>query len=87
MKPIDGIEGASQGIIQGAVETEADLEVVTAHVVEAARRAASQTGLSQETAVAKAIEGALAAAEALGPDAVAKVKKALAAAALLEHNK
>jgi len=87
MKPIDGIVGASRGIIQGAVETEADLELVTAHVVEAARRAASQTGLSEKTAVAKAIEGALDAAEALGTDTLARVKKALAVASLSEHNK
>ncbi|MBT9159370.1 MAG: hypothetical protein DDT27_00493 [Dehalococcoidia bacterium] len=75
--PLNGILGASQGIIQGAVETGAELEAVTEQTIEAARKAAAQLGLSEEVAVAKATEGVLGAAEALGADALARVKGAL----------
>ena len=64
-KPEDAILGASQGIIQGAAETKADLGTATLHAIEAAKRMAAQVGLSEEEAAAKAAEGALQAAERL----------------------
>jgi MFS family permease len=75
--PLNGISGASQGIIQGAAETGADLGVAAVQVVEAAKAIAAETGLAEEVAVAKAAEGALEAAEAIGPEAVAEVVESL----------
>jgi len=75
--PLNGISGASQGIIEGAVETGADLGTVTVQTIEAARKAATQSGLSEEAAVAKATEGVLEAAAAMGAEALARVKEAL----------
>jgi len=77
VSPEDAIIGTSQGIIQGAVETESDLSAAVQQIMETAREIATQTGLSEETAVAKAIEGALQAAEGIGPEAAAKVRNAL----------
>jgi MFS family permease len=76
-KPEDAILGASQGIIQGAAETEADLAAATLYTIEAARRVSAQVGLSEQEAVAKAAEGALQVAEALGPEALARVTEAI----------
>jgi len=77
VSPEDAIIGTSQGIIQGAVETESDLIIAVQQTIETARDIAAQTGLSEETAVARAIEGALQAAEGIGPEVVAKVRDAL----------
>jgi len=77
VNPLNGILGASQGIIQGAAETEADLGEAALQTIEAAREVAAQTGLSEEAAVAKAVEGVLLAAEAIGPEAVAEVAESL----------
>jgi len=77
VSPEDAIIGTSQGIIQGAVETESDLGAAVQQTIETAREIAAQTGLSEETAVARAIEGALQAAEGIGPEVVAKVRDAL----------
>jgi MFS family permease len=77
VSPEDAIIGTSQGIIQGAVETESDLIIAVQQTIETAREIAAQTGLSEETAVARAIEGALQAAEGIGPEVVAKVRDAL----------
>ncbi len=77
VNPLNGILGASQGIIQGAAETGIDLGNATLQTIEAAREVAAQTGLSEESAVAKAAEGALQAAEAIGPEAVAQVAESL----------
>ncbi|MBN2186896.1 MAG: MFS transporter [Dehalococcoidia bacterium] len=85
--PLNGISGASQGIIQGAAETGADLGAVSVQTIEAARKAAMESGLSEEPAVAKATEGMLYAAEALGADAVARVKEALRIEASPEESK
>lgn len=79
---LNGILGASQGIIQGAFEAGADLGLITKRTLEAAREAAAQSGLSEKEAVAKATEGILEAAAALGADALARVKEALSAEAL-----
>ncbi len=77
VNPLNGILGASQGIIQGAAETGADLGDATLQIIEAVKEIAAQTGLSEESAVAKAAEGALQAAEAIGPEAVAEVVESL----------
>ncbi|MFB0557440.1 MAG: MFS transporter [Dehalococcoidia bacterium] len=76
-KPEDAILGASQGIIQGAAETKADLGTTTLHAIQAAKQVAAQVGLSEQEAAAKAVEGALQAAEALGPEAVAQIAEAI----------
>ena len=85
--PLNGISGASQGIIQGAAETGADLRAVTVRTIEAARKAAAQSGISEEAAVAKATEGVLEAAEGIGAEAVARVKEALPVEASSEEGK
>jgi len=77
VNPLNGILGASQGIIQGAAETEADLGAAALQTMEAAREVAAQAGLSEEVAVAKAAEGVLLAAEAIGPEVVAEVAESL----------
>ena len=79
MKPIDSITGASQGIIQGAIESGADLKGAISQIIEAARKAAAESGISEEVAVSRSIEGTLNAAESLGADSLARVKETLAA--------
>ncbi len=81
LDPLDGIQGASQGIIQGAVETGIDLTAATIQTIEAAKKVAKLSGFNEESAVIKATVGALEAAEAAGPEVVKKVKEALRAAA------
>jgi len=75
--PEDAIIGVSQGIIQGAVETESDLGIAVQQIIKTAREIAVKTGLSEETAVAKATEGALQVAESYGLDVYDRVKDAL----------
>jgi len=77
VSPMNGVLGASQGIIQGSAETGADLGEATLQTIEAAKEVAAHIGLSEEAAVDKAAEGALQAAEAIGPEAVAEVVEAL----------
>jgi MFS family permease len=77
VSPMNGILGASQGIIQGSAETGADLGETTHQTIEAVRKVAAHIGLSEEAAVDKAAEGALLAAEAIGPEAVAEVAESL----------
>ncbi len=77
VQPEDAMLGASQGIIQGATETNIDLGTATAHIIGAAKQIAAQTDLSEDVAVAIATEGALQAAEAIGPEAVAEVAEYL----------
>jgi hypothetical protein len=73
----DAILGASQGIIEGAAEIEADLSVATLQAMEVAREMAAQAGLPEESAVVIAAEGVLQTAEAIGPEAVAQVVESL----------
>lgn len=73
----NAILGASQGIVQGAAETNIDLSMVTADTMAAVGELAAQAGLSEELALARAAEGALQAAEALGPEAVAEVAEVI----------
>jgi hypothetical protein len=87
ISPLDGIEGSSQGIVQGAIETGTDLTTATAHTIEAAREVAKLTGISEESAVIKATVGALEAAETAGPAAVDKVKEALRTTAHISQDK
>ena len=75
--PEDAVLGVGQGIIQGAMESRADLGKAALHTIEAAREVAAQTGLPEEVAVAKVVEGMLQAAEAIGPEATAQVSKSL----------
>jgi len=85
--PLNGISGASQGIIQGAVEAGADLNRITSQTIKAARKTATESGLSEEAAVSKATEGALQAAEAIGANTVNQVREAISVEALQEENK
>ena len=77
VNPLDGIQGASQGVIRGAIETGTDVTVATRQAIQAAREVARQTGISEDSAIAKATVGALEAAQAAGPEVVESVKKAL----------
>ncbi len=77
VNPLNGISGASHGIIQGAAETEANLGAATAQVIEAAKAVAAETGLAEKTVIARAAAGALQAAEAISPEAVAEVAESL----------
>ena len=77
VNPLNGIQGTSQGVVQGAVETGADVTAATMQTIEAAREVAKQTGISEDAAIIKATVGALEAAQAAGPKVVEKVKKAL----------
>lgn len=77
VNPLNGIQGASQGIIQGAIETGTDLTTATIGTIEAAKEVAKRSGLSEEAAVVKATVGALEVAEAVGSEAVESVREAL----------
>jgi hypothetical protein len=77
VNPLDGIQGASQGIIRGAIETGTDVTAATRQTIEAAKEVARQTGISEDSVVIKATVGALEAAQAAGPQVVESVKKAL----------
>lgn len=77
VNPLNGIQGTSQGIVQGAVETGTDLTAVTIETIEAAREVAKKSGFSEESAVVKATVGALEVAEAAGPKVLDRVKEAL----------
>ena len=77
VSPMNGILGASQGIIQGSAETGSDLGEATHQTIEAVRKVAAHIGLSEEAAVEIAAEGALQAAEAIGLEAVAEVVESL----------
>lgn len=74
----DFLRGAVRGTVEGANESGADVAEATIQAVEAAREAASSMGISEDEATAQAAEGALEAASAIGPEAVNRVKEALA---------
>ena len=84
VNPLNGIHGASQGVIQGAVETGTDVTAAMVQTIEAAKEVAKQTGISEDSAITKATVGALEAAQAAGPEVVESVKKALRTT---EHDK
>jgi len=77
VNPLNGVHGASQGIVQGAVETSTDVTASVKETIEAAKEVAKQTGISEDSAVIKATVGALEAAQSAGPEVVESVKKAL----------
>ena len=77
VNPLDGIQGATQGIIRGAIETGADVTAATRQAIQAAKEVARQTGISEDSAIAKATVGAVEVAQAAGPQVVESVKKAL----------
>ena len=77
VNPLNGVHGASQGVIQGAIETNTDVTAAMVQTIEAAKEVAKQTGISEDSAVLKAAVGALEAAQAAGPEVVESVKKAL----------
>lgn len=75
--PEDNLRGAGHGIVEGAVETGADLSEAVCHAIEAAREVAHDLGLPEDEAAAQAIQGILEAAEAAGPEALAQVRACL----------
>ena len=77
VNPLDGIQGATQGIIRGAIETGADVTAATRQAIQAAKEVARQTGISEDSAIAKATVGAVEVAQVAGPQVVESVKKAL----------
>jgi len=84
VNPLNGIHGASQGVVQGAIETSTDVTAAVRETIKAAKEIAKQTGISEDSAVLKATVGALEAAQAAGPEVVESVKKALRTT---EHDK
>ena len=77
MDPLQNLRGSGQGVIQGAIETGADLRETTASAIQASREIAHQIGLTEDVAAATTVEGMLEAAKAAGPEALAIVKKSL----------
>ena len=43
VKPLNGVHGASQGVVQGAIETSTDLTAAVRETIEAAKEIAKQT--------------------------------------------
>ena len=74
---LDGISGASQGVLEGAIETEADVGAVIGQMVQATKKVAAQSRLSEEAALAQATKVILETTESLGTDALTMVKEAL----------
>ena len=77
LDPEDNLRGAGHGVVEGAVETGADLSEAVRHVIEAAREVAQDLGLPEDVAAAQAVQGILEAAEAAGPEALAQVRACL----------
>ena len=77
VNPLNGVHGASQGVVQGAIETSTDVTAAVRETIEAAKEIAKQTGMSGDSAVLKATVGALEAAQSAGPEVVGSVKEAL----------
>ena len=73
----NAILGASQGIVQGAIETGTDINVVVTQTIKVVSESAKQIGLSEDEAIARAVEGVLQAAEALEPQVAAEVVEAI----------
>ena len=77
VSPLNGVHGASQGVVQGAIETSTDVTAAVRETIEAAKEIAKQTGVSEDSAVVKATVGALEAAQSAGSKVVESVKEAL----------
>ncbi len=77
VNPLNGVHGASQGVVQGAIETSTDVTAAVRETIEAAKEIARQTGISEDSAVLKATVGALEAAQSAGTEVVESVKEAL----------
>lgn len=77
IKPQDIILGASQGIIQGAVETGIDVTSAVKYTLKAVRESAAKIQMPEGEAVSIATRGAMLAAEALGPEVAAEVVEAM----------
>jgi len=71
--------GVGQGVVQGAIESGADLREAVSQGLEGAREASGQVGLDAAVATAWVARGMLEAARAYGPEAVAQVEAALPA--------
>ncbi len=76
VNPLNGVHGASQGVVQGAVETSTDVTAAVKETIEAAKEMAKREGLNEDSVIVKAIVGALEAAQAAGPEVVESVKEA-----------
>jgi MFS family permease len=71
------VRAASQGTVQGANESGADVAQAAAQAVAGAKEAAPELGLSEEEAADHATQGAIAAASAISPEAAVLVIEAL----------
>jgi hypothetical protein len=77
LDPEDNLRGAGYGVVEGAVETGADLSEAVRHAIEAAKEVAHDLGLPEDVAAARAVQGILEAAEAAGPEALTQVRASL----------
>ena len=77
VNPLNGVHGASQGVVQGAIETSTDVTAAVRETIEAAKKIAKQTGVNEDSAVLKATVGALEVAQSAGEEVVESVKEAL----------
>ena len=73
------LRGAGYGVVQGALEGGRSASEATAEVLEAARQAAQELGVSAEAADTALAAGMLEAAEASGQEALLEVREALPA--------
>jgi MFS family permease len=73
----DSLMGASQGVVQGAVETGADVTKAVKTILKTVKKASEEIGLSEEEAASVVGEGVILAAEPLGSEVVAEVVDAV----------
>jgi MFS family permease len=77
VSPRDAFRGAGYGIIQGTIETEADLVKATSQIYNGAGKAARKLKLSRNMAEQQAIEGALTAIYEIAPEELSRVETAI----------
>ena len=75
--PMRIIRRAAQGIAQGAYESDADMYIVAASAMDAAREMASEIGIDEDAAEEQAIEGMMEAAEEMQGEAQAELRNAV----------
>ena len=75
--PMRIIRRAAQGIAQGAYESDADMYIVAASAMDAAREMASEIGIDGDAAEEQAIEGMMEAAEEMQGEAQAELRNAV----------
>ena len=76
--PMGIMRSAARGIAQGAYESDADMYVVAASAVDAAREMASELGVNEDDAAEQAIEGMLEAAAEMSEETQTELRGAVA---------